>query len=188
MSQPDAIERVGSLALASLERPPSAGVHAFSPAVRLSGGLRTRSRGSVRVQPPPLKLRRPRPEEPAFARLRRGPCSQKATPQVKGCHSYGRTIDQARDRIREALALFVDNAETAEIEDDVRMPASVRGAVRNAQRMRQRLETARTQFSAAEERAVRQLRRTMKLGHRDAGSILGLSHQRVHQLEKKKAG
>jgi predicted RNase H-like HicB family nuclease len=109
-------------------------------------------------------------------------------PQVKGCHSYGRTIDQARDRIREALALFVDNAETAEIEDDVRMPASVKGAVRNAQRMRQRLEAARTRVSAAEERAVRQLRRTMKLGHRDAGSILGLSHQRVHQLEKKKAG
>ena len=109
-------------------------------------------------------------------------------PQVKGCHSYGRTIDQARHRIREALALFVENAASAEIEDDVRMPASVKGAVRNAQRMRQRLEAARTQVSAAEERAVRQLRKTMKLGHRDAGSILGLSHQRVHQLEKKKAG
>jgi hypothetical protein len=25
-------------------------------------------------------------------------------------------------------------------------------------------------------------------GNRDAGSILGLSHQRVHQLEQKKAG
>jgi predicted RNase H-like HicB family nuclease len=109
-------------------------------------------------------------------------------PKVKGCHSYGRTIGQARERIREALALFVDNAETAEIEEDVRMPAAVKGAVRNAQRMRERLDAARTQVSAAEERAVRYLRKTMKLGHRDAGSILGLSHQRVHQLEKKKAG
>ena len=109
-------------------------------------------------------------------------------PKVKGCHSYGRTIGQARDRIREALGLFVDHADTAEIEEDVRMPAAVKGAVRNAQRMRQRLEVARTQVSAAEERAVRYLRKTMKLGHRDAGSILGLSHQRVHQLEKKKAG
>src|SRR5688572_16132502 len=51
-----------------------------------------------------------------------------------------------------------------------------------------RLEAARARVSAAEERAVRYLRKTMKLGHRDAGSILGLSHQRVHQLEKKKAG
>ena len=63
-----------------------------------------------------------------------------------------------------------------------------RGAVRNARQMRQRLEVARTRVSAAEQRAVRYLRKTMKLGHRDAGSILGLSHQRVHQLEKKKAG
>ena len=109
-------------------------------------------------------------------------------PKVKGCHTYGRTIDQARDRIREALGLFVDNADTAEIEDDVRMPAAVKGAVRNARQMRQKLETARVQVSVAEQRAVRYLRKNMKLGHRDAGSILGLSHQRVHQLEKQKAG
>jgi len=31
----------------------------------------------------------------------------------------------------------VEDAETAEIEEDVRMPAAVKGAVRNAQRMRQ---------------------------------------------------
>ena len=109
-------------------------------------------------------------------------------PKVKGCHTYGRTIDQARHRIREALGLFVNHAETAEIEDEVRMPAAVKGAVRNAQQMRRRLDVARTRVSAAEQRAVRYLRKTMKLGHRDAGSILGLSHQRVHQLEKKKAG
>jgi predicted RNase H-like HicB family nuclease len=106
-------------------------------------------------------------------------------PKVKGCHTYGRTIEQARERIREALGLYVDNADTAEIEDDVRMPASVKVAVRNAQQMRQRLEKARARVNAAELRAIRRLRTNMKLGHRDAGSILGLSHQRVHQLEKK---
>jgi len=41
----------------------------------------------------------------------------------------------------------------------------------NAQRMRQRLEAARTRVSAAEERAVRYLRKTMTLGHRDAGAF-----------------
>jgi predicted RNase H-like HicB family nuclease len=46
----------------------------------------------------------------------------------EGCHTYGRTIDQARDRIREALGLFVSNAETATIEDDVRMPAGEAGS------------------------------------------------------------
>ena len=110
-----------------------------------------------------------------------------AIPKVKGCHTYGRTIDQARDRIREALGLFVDNAETVAIEDDVRMPAAV-GGLRNARQSRRQLETARGRVSAAEQRAVRYLRQRMKLGHRDAGSILGLSHQRVHQLEKQKVG
>jgi predicted RNase H-like HicB family nuclease len=105
--------------------------------------------------------------------------------KVKGCHTYGRTIEQARERIREALGLFVDNADTVEIEDEVRMPASVRVAVRNAHQMRQRFEKARARVHAAELRAIRRLRTNMKLGHRDAGTILGLSHQRVHQLEKK---
>jgi predicted RNase H-like HicB family nuclease len=109
-------------------------------------------------------------------------------PKVKGCHTYGRTIEQARERIREALGLYVDNADTAEIEDDVRMPASVKVAVRNARQMRQQLEKARARVNVAEWRAVRRLRNNMKLGHRDAGSILGLSHQRVHQLEKKNGG
>ncbi len=109
-------------------------------------------------------------------------------PKVKGCHTYGRTIEQARERIREALGLYVDNAETAEIDDDVRMPGSVKVAVRNAHQMRQQLEKARARVNAAEWRAVQRLRNNMKLGHRDAGSILGLSHQRVHQLEKKNGG
>ena len=42
-------------------------------------------------------------------------------PEVQGCHSYGRTIEQARERVREALALFVDDADTADFRDDVRI-------------------------------------------------------------------
>jgi predicted RNase H-like HicB family nuclease len=87
--------------------------------------------------------------------------------KVKGCHSYGRTIQQARERIREAPGLYVDDAEAAEIEDDVRMPAAVKLAVRNAHQMRQQLEKARARVNAAESRAVQRLRIHMKLGHRE---------------------
>jgi hypothetical protein len=32
--------------------------------------------------------------------------------------------------------------------------------------------------------ALSVLRKDMKLGHRDAGHLLGLSHQRIHQIEQ----
>lgn len=109
-------------------------------------------------------------------------------PQVKGCHSYGRTIDQARERVREALSLFVEDADTAEIVDDIRLPGRVRHDILAAQELREQLARTRFRLAQVEQRAVKRLRRELHLGHRDAGAILGLSFQRVHQLEKKKAG
>ena len=40
---------------------------------------------------------------------------------VRGCHTQGRTVDEARRRIREALELFVDDARRAPIVDDVKL-------------------------------------------------------------------
>ena len=43
---------------------------------------------------------------------------------VRGCHTQGRTVDEARRRIREALELFVDDARKAPIVDDVKLPSA----------------------------------------------------------------
>lgn len=41
-------------------------------------------------------------------------------PELPGCHTQGRTIDQARDRIREAIALWLDTTEHSfGIRDDI---------------------------------------------------------------------
>ena len=47
---------------------------------------------------------------------------------VAGVHSQGRSIDQARTRVREALALAIgdDAAERARLVDDVRLPKEVK--------------------------------------------------------------
>lgn len=105
-------------------------------------------------------------------------------PQVKGCHTYGRTIEQARERIREALDLFVKGAETAEIVDDVRLPTGLMTEVKRARRLRERVARDEQLMTAAQAKVVVAMRK-LKLGHRDAGRILGLSHQRVQQLEKR---
>ena len=49
---------------------------------------------------------------------------------VRGCYTQGRTVDEARRRIREALELFVDDARKAPIVDDVKLPSVGTRAIR----------------------------------------------------------
>jgi predicted RNase H-like HicB family nuclease len=45
---------------------------------------------------------------------------------LRGCHTQGRTVDEARRRIIEAMELFIDNPRGAKIVDDVKLPAAVK--------------------------------------------------------------
>jgi len=91
--------------------------------------------------------------------------------EVRGCRTQGRTIAQARSRIREALGLFVDNSERAALVERVKLGAR---------------EQQHAQASTRD--AVRVLTRKLRLSVRDAGELLGLSHQRVQQLARRRAG
>jgi len=103
-------------------------------------------------------------------------------PRVPGCHTYGRTIDQARERVREALDLWVRDAAHVSLVDEVRLPTRLRASVSRAHRARKRAdaEQAKAQESAAS--AATRLTTEMRLSLRDAGEVLGLSRQRVQQL------
>ena len=104
-------------------------------------------------------------------------------PAVKGCYTYGRTIAQARERIREALGLFVKmkNAEHVTIVDDVRLPAVVRRRVARLKDTRVNAEKSQRALGQAQRAAAVQLR-DAGLSFRDSGEIMGCTRQRAEQL------
>ena len=101
---------------------------------------------------------------------------------IRGCHTQGRTVDEARRRIREALELFVD-ARGAPIVDDVRLPSAATKAIRAYATLRKKADEEDRRAARAARRAVHVLRTgKLRMSARDAARLLGLSHQRVHQL------
>lgn len=103
-------------------------------------------------------------------------------PAIPGCHTQGRTIDQARRRIREALSLWVDDAEDATLIDDVKLPVDIGHTVGEYQEAKGQAERERTRAQNLSIRAARALIIDMHLSVRDAADVLGISHQRVQQL------
>jgi predicted RNase H-like HicB family nuclease len=100
---------------------------------------------------------------------------------VAACHTQGRTIAQARDRIREALALFDEHADKAQLEDDVRLPNDVNRLV-NAQRSaRSKQEAVEAELRVLNVKAARVLTKQVGLSLRDAGELLGASQESVRQ-------
>lgn len=107
---------------------------------------------------------------------------------VRGCHTQGRTVNEARRRIRKALELFVDDARKAALLDEIKLPRAATRAIRAYATLRKRADEEDRRAARAARRAVRVLRSgKLKMSARDAARLLGLSHQRVHQLTETEA-
>jgi len=103
--------------------------------------------------------------------------------EIRGCHTQGRTVDEARRRIREAMGLFVANLRAVKIVDNVKLPVAAKRAISTYAKLRKKADDEDRRAAAAARRAVRVLRGgRLKMSARDAAEFLGLSHQRIHQL------
>ncbi len=97
-------------------------------------------------------------------------------------HTWGKTVYQALARVREATALWF------QIEEDqielVPWPMLPKSAGRTVEQARQAREQARSADRLAVERTRKAAAALTSRGisMRDAAAILGISHQRVHQL------
>jgi predicted RNase H-like HicB family nuclease len=99
---------------------------------------------------------------------------------IQACHTYGRTLRQAGERIEEALALWFDRDPDEFVLEHL-LPRDVADVAEEVANVRHAAAQASQAASNATMRAARRLTR-MGLSRRDTAEILGISHQRVQQL------
>jgi predicted RNase H-like HicB family nuclease len=103
--------------------------------------------------------------------------------ELRGVRSFGRTVADAASNIREAIAAAEDLDEWSELVLDYSFDdASVSAAVRRFREATKAEEAASTERDDALTAAIESLR-TRGMSYRDIGVIIGLSHQRVAQLD-----
>jgi predicted RNase H-like HicB family nuclease len=104
------------------------------------------------------------------------------SPDVPGFHTYGRSLRQVRNRVREALSLWVQDGDDADLEFRYQLPKGWREATRKLQRARTRATTAEKEAQDLATEVADYLTGVCGLSLRDTAELLDLSHQRVQQL------
>jgi predicted RNase H-like HicB family nuclease len=102
---------------------------------------------------------------------------------LQGVRSFGRTVTSAVDNVREAIAAAEDLDESGDL--DIVITVEDEGTAAALDRLR---EAKRHEESASAERhtaikdAIAALR-AEGMSYRDIGTVIGMSHQRVAQLD-----
>ncbi|MGD0019572.1 MAG: hypothetical protein ABSD62_10000 [Candidatus Limnocylindrales bacterium] len=107
-------------------------------------------------------------------------------PQLRGVHSQARRLDQVDSMAREAIALMLDVPEDSfdvTIEPDLASLGALQVSIQEALEARQTAEQAHDRASTAMRHAVGEIR-SSGYTSRDAGMLLGVSNQRISQIQR----
>ncbi len=106
-----------------------------------------------------------------------------SVPALRGVHSQSRRLDQADKMAREAISLFLDvPVESVEVRVEAVLPSKLDADVKRAKAVRMNADNLQKEAAGATAQAARALVKGAHLTVRDAGKILGVSHQRIAQL------
>jgi predicted RNase H-like HicB family nuclease len=104
-------------------------------------------------------------------------------PEVQGVHTQARRLEHVEQEAREAIALMLDvEPDSIAVKVEPTLPSNVNELVKAAFAAHVATEEAQLKEREAARDAARALVVDLGLPQRDAGKILGVTHQRVQQI------
>jgi len=107
-------------------------------------------------------------------------------PDIRGAHTYGRSLHQLRRRIPDVLRLWDRDPTRVDIVEVLDLPTNLKRAISIAAKQRREAEELSRAAQRELERTIQRLQTQLKLGVRDTGELLGISPQYVHKLRHRK--
>ena len=112
-----------------------------------------------------------------------------SVPGLRGVHTQARRLEKAEAMVRDAIALFLDvPSDSFDVRIEPVLPRDLQGKVGRARKVRGEAEVLQREAAIASAEVAADLVQTAHLTVRDAGRVLGLSHQRITQLLKASSG
>jgi predicted RNase H-like HicB family nuclease len=106
-----------------------------------------------------------------------------SVPELRGVHTQARRLEKAEAMARDAIALFLDvPSDSFDIRIEPVLPRDLQRKVGRARKARDEAEVLQREAANASAEVAADLVQTAHLTVRDAGRVLGLSHQRITQL------
>ena len=108
-----------------------------------------------------------------------------SVPELRGVHTQARRLEGVEATVRDAIALFLNvRPDSFEIRIVPVLPRELQKKVGRVRKVRDEAEVLQRQATMASAEVAADLVERAHLTVRDAGRVLGVSHQRVAQLLK----